>query len=410
MLLEIYNQFIYWPKRLISDGDRFSALANIGLSTLLGCTRAGAILQAQPPPCDNWVNFTSDTTPFTKMLFRTANLTQLGEFDEIIDVRTPAEFSEDHIPGAINCAVLSNEERITVGTLYKQVSPFEARKVGAALAAKNIAAHLQTRFHDHPKSWRPLIYCWRGGQRSGAMSIILAQVGWAAHKLEGGYKTYRRDVLDKLEALPQGFTFRVICGSTGSGKSRLLTALGNSRHQVLDLEMLAQHRGSVLGRLPGQTQPSQKWFDSALLLALQKFDPALPVFVEAESNKIGLISLPAALITAMHASECVLVETPLATRVAALLEDYRYYIENPEIFIEHLKPLHRFHSAKQLEHWSALIHAGDFQALVAELLTKHYDPSYFRATSKHYANLDQAQRILLEDLSGDALKKIAKNL
>jgi tRNA 2-selenouridine synthase len=344
------------------------------------------------------------------MLFRTANLSQLGEFDEIIDVRTPAEFAEDHIPGAINCAVLSNEERITVGTLYKQVSPFEARKIGAALVAKNIAAHLQTRFHDHPKSWRPLIYCWRGGQRSGAMCIILAQVGWAAHKLEGGYKTYRRDVLDKLEALPQSFTFRVICGSTGSGKSRLLTALGNSGHQVLDLEMLAQHRGSVLGRLPEQTQPAQKWFDSALLLALQKFDPALPVFVEAESNKIGLISLPAALITAMHASKCVLVETPLATRVAALLEDYRYYIENPEIFIEHLKPLHRFHGTKQLEHWSALIHAGDFQTLVAELLTKHYDPSYFRATSKHYENLDKAQLVLLEDLSKGALKKVALTL
>ncbi|MDH4235010.1 MAG: rhodanese-like domain-containing protein, partial [Gallionella sp.] len=135
------------------------------------------------------------------MFFRTANLSQLGEFDEIIDVRTPAEFAEDHIPGAINCPVLSDEERITIGTLYKQVSPFEARKAGAALVAINIAHHLQTRFLDRPKSWRPLIYCWRGGQRSGAMCIILAQVGWAAHKLEGGYKTYRSDVLDKLESL-----------------------------------------------------------------------------------------------------------------------------------------------------------------------------------------------------------------
>jgi tRNA 2-selenouridine synthase len=344
------------------------------------------------------------------MLFRTANLTQLGEFDEIIDVRTPAEFAEDHLPGAINCAVLSDEERITVGTLYKQVSPFEARKVGAALVAKNIAAHLQTRFHDHPKSWRPLIYCWRGGQRSGAMCIILAQVGWAAHKLEGGYKTYRRDVLDKLEALPQRFTFRVICGSTGSGKSRLLTALGDSGHQVLDLEMLAQHRGSVLGRLPGQTQPSQKCFDSALLLALQKFDPALPVFVEAESNKIGLITLPPALIEAMHSSACLVVETPLGTRVDGLLEEYRHYIENPESLITHLQSLHRFRGAKQLEHWGSLIHAGDFETLVAELLTLHYDPSYFRATSKHYANLDKAQLVLLEDLSKGALKKVALTL
>ena len=253
------------------------------------------------------------------MLFKTANLSQLGEFDEIIDVRTPAEFAEDHIPGAINCPVLSDEERITVGTLYKQVSPFEARKAGAALVAKNIAHHLQTRFHDRPKSWRPLIYCWRGGQRSGAMSIILSQVGWAAHKLEGGYKTYRRDVLEKLEALPQSFTFRVICGPTGSGKSRLLNALAESGQQVLDLEMLAKHRGSVLGKLPEQAQPSQKWFDSALLQAMQSLDPARPVFVEAESNKIGQITLPPALITAMHASVCLLLGCVGAARAAGNL-------------------------------------------------------------------------------------------
>ena len=297
------------------------------------------------------------------MLFKTANLSQLGEFDEIIDVRTPAEFAEDHIPGAINCPVLSDEERITVGTLYKQVSPFEARKAGAALVAKNIAHHLQTRFHDRPKSWRPLIYCWRGGQRSGAMSIILSQVGWAAHKLEGGYKTYRRDVLEKLEALPQSFTFRVICGPTGSGKSRLLNALAESGQQVLDLEMLAKHRGSVLGKLPEQAQPSQKWFDSALLQAMQSLDPARPVFVEAESNKIGQITLPPALITAMHASVCLVLETPQSIRVAGLLEDYLHYLENPEILIAHLQSLHRFHGTKQLEHWSSLIHAGDFATI-----------------------------------------------
>ncbi len=344
------------------------------------------------------------------MLFRTANLSQLGDFDEIIDVRTPAEFAEDHIPGAVNCPVLSNEERITVGTLYKQVSPFEARKVGAALISKSIAHHLETRFHDYPKSWRPLVYCWRGGQRSGAMSIILAQVGWAAHKLEGGYKAYRRDVLEKLETLPQGFTFRVICGPTGSGKSHLLNALEKSGHQVLDLEMLARHRGSVLGRLPEQAQPSQKWFDSALLQTLQRLDTSRPVFVEAESSKIGLITLPPALISAMHASPCLLVETPLATRIAGLLEDYRHYTENPEIFIEHLKPLYRFHGEKQLEHWSSLIRQGDFEAMVGELLTLHYDPSYFRATTRHYPNLDKAQRVPLIDLSGDALKEIVKGL
>jgi len=344
------------------------------------------------------------------MLFRTANLTQLGDFDEIIDVRTPAEFAEDHIPGAINCPVLSDQERITVGTLYKQVSPFEARKVGAALIAKNIAHHLETRFHAHPKSWRPLVYCWRGGQRSGAMSIILAQVGWAAHKLEGGYKTYRRDVLEKLEILPQRFAFRVVCGPTGSGKSHLLSALADTGHQALDLEMLAMHRGSVLGRLPEQPQPAQKWFDSALLQTLQQFDPDRPVYVEAESSKIGLISLPAGLTSAMHAGNCLLLETPLATRVAGLLADYRHYVDNPESLIDHLQSLLRFHGAKQLQHWSELIREGDFETMVAELLTLHYDPSYFRATARNYPNLDQAQRIPVTNMSPDALKEIARGL
>ena len=344
------------------------------------------------------------------MLFKTAKLAQLAEFDEVIDVRTPAEFAEDHIPGAINCPVFTNEERVTVGTLYKQVSPFEARKLGAALVAKNIARHLESCFNDKPKSWRPLIYCWRGGQRSGAMSIILAQVGWAAHKLDGGYKAYRRDVLDKLETLPQHFTYRVVCGPTGSGKSRLLQAMARQGLQVLDLEHLARHRGSVLGKLPGQPQPSQKSFDSTLLSTLQKLDPAHPVYLEAESNKIGLITLPPALISAMHSSACLLVETPLATRVAGLLEDYRHYVENPELLIAHLHNLHRFHGAVQLQRWTELIHAGDFSTMVGELLTLHYDPSYLRATSKHYPLLSTSRHIPLHSLSDKSLEEIAATL
>ena len=344
------------------------------------------------------------------MLFRTANLSQLAEFDEIIDVRTPAEFAEDHIPGAINCPVFSDEERVIVGTLYKQVSPFEARKVGAAMVAKNIALHLETHFAGHAKSWRPLIYCWRGGQRSGAMSIILAQVGWAAHKLDGGYKSYRRHVLDQLELLPQNFTWRVICGPTGSGKSRLLKAMQEKGLQVLDLEGLAQHRGSVLGRLPGLPQPSQKWFDTSLLIALQNFDPARPVYVEAESNKIGLITLPPALVTAMHAGDCLIMETPIATRVAGLLEDYQYYLDNPELLIDHLQGLYRFHGEKLLTRWTEQIRAGDFSAMVEELLILHYDQSYLRAASRNYASLHTAQRIQLASLTPEALKAVAADL
>jgi len=344
------------------------------------------------------------------MLFKTANVSQLAEFDEIIDVRTPLEFEEDHIPGAINCPVLSNEERITVGTLYKQVSPFEARKVGAALISRNIATHLETRFHDKPKSWKPLVYCWRGGQRSGAMSIIFAQVGWLTHKLEGGYKAYRRDVLEQFETLPQHFNYKVVCGPTGSGKSRLLAALHQTGHQVLDLEGLAQHRGSVLGRLPGQPQPAQKWFDSILLQRLQQLDPSKPVYVEAESKKIGSITLPVALFDAMHASPCLSVEVPMDVRVAGLLEDYRHYVDDAELFIDHLKPLYKFHGAEKMQQWGEMIRGGQLDAMLAELLTLHYDPTYLRASTGHYAQLDQAEKVALDDLSHAALCEVAKQL
>ena len=156
------------------------------------------------------------------------NAAQCFEFDALLDVRSPAEFAEDHIPGAINVPVLDNTQRAQVGTLYTQVSPFEARKVGATLIARNIAAHIEQHFMDKPKNWRPLVYCWRGGQHSGAMAHILSQVGWPVGQLEGGYKAYRQRVRSELQTLPASFRFRVICGPTGSGKSRLLQAAFHS--------------------------------------------------------------------------------------------------------------------------------------------------------------------------------------
>lgn len=242
------------------------------------------------------------------------------------------------------------------------------------------------------------------------MSIVLSQVGWAAHKLEGGYKTYRRDVLEKLEALPANLTLRVICGPTGSGKSRLLAVLAETGQQVLDLEKLARHRGSVLGKLPEQAQPSQKSFESALLQTLQTFDPARPVYAEAESKKIGSIILPAALVAAMHASPCLLLETPLTVRIAGLQEDYRHFIDSPETLLAQLQVLHPFHGSKRLEHWSKLAGAGDFATLVEELLTLHYDPSYFRATSRNYPQLTKARRFAPANLTDATLRQLATEI
>ena len=212
-------------------------------------------------------------------------LAHLDDYDSIIDVRSESEFALDHVPGAINCPVLNDVERVQVGTIYKQNSTFEAKKIGAALVAKNIALHLQQTLADKPRDWKPLIYCWRGGNRSGAMAHILAKIGWPAVQLDGGYREYRRSVLSLLDSAPETLSFRVICGTTGSGKSRLLTSLANEGAQVLDLEQLAAHRGSVLGGIPGEPQPSQKMFESRILQKLQSFNAVRPVYGESEKPK-----------------------------------------------------------------------------------------------------------------------------
>ena len=144
-------------------------------------------------------------------------LSELDRFDLVIDVRSPAEFTLDHIPGAVNYPVLDNDERAKIGTLYKQVSPFAAKKLGAALVSKNIATHLENHLLELPREWRPLIYCWRGGERSGAFTHILNRIGWKALQLEGGYQGFRRTVIDGLEEAAKQFSFLVVCGMTGSG-------------------------------------------------------------------------------------------------------------------------------------------------------------------------------------------------
>ena len=252
----------------------------------------------------------------------TANVTQLHDFEEVIDVRTPDEYAEDHIPGAINYPVLSNEERVIVGTMYKQVSSFEAKKLGAAFIAKRVAHYIENNFIDKPKNWKPLIYCWRGGKRSGSMTHIFRQIGWNAHILDGGYKSYRKDVVSQLNELPTQFQFQVITGMTGSGKSKVLEKLSAIGAQVLDLENLAQHKGSVLGNLPESPQPSQKSFETQILTQLKKLACEKIVFVEAESRKIGTLHVPDTLLDRMRNSPCLRIEATTDARVAFLIDEW----------------------------------------------------------------------------------------
>lgn len=337
-------------------------------------------------------------------------LSRLPEFDTIIDVRSPSEFAEDHIPGAINCPVLDDQERIRVGTMYKQVNAFEAKKVGAALVAKNIASHIEAYFLDKPREWKPLIYCWRGGNRSGSMAHILAKIGWPVVQLDGGYKNYRNHVNTSLPEIATKVKWQVVCGTTGSGKSRLLQTLAELGAQVLDLEQLAVHRGSVLGHLPSQPQPSQKMFESRIWQVLCNADFAQPIFVESESKKVGNLRVPDAIIETMRAAPCIALQLPAEQRVALLMEDYAHFVRDPDALNRQLDCLVSLHGKDKIHEWKQLANQGRMPELVAELLAQHYDPAYLRSIDKNFLQMPDAFQLMQAGISNEDFTFTAKQI
>ena len=337
-------------------------------------------------------------------------LAELGAFDEILDARSPAEFADDHLPGAISVPVLDDAERALVGTVYKQQSSFDAKRVGAPIAARNIAAHIDTRFAERPRNWRPLVYCWRGGGRSGAMVHLLRQVGWDARRLDGGYKAFRRQVVTDLETLPQRFRYHVICGATGSGKSRLLEALAEAGAQVLDLELLAQHRGSVLGDLPNEPQPTQKRFETELWEALSRFDAKRPVYVESESKKVGNLRVPDELLQRMRASPCLRLEAPEAVRVALLMEDYAHFVADPSALRAKLALLRDLHGVERIAQWEQHLARGAWHPLVSDLLENHYDPAYRKSLFRNYRGAESAKILEVREAGRPAFRALARAL
>ncbi|HMO08314.1 MAG TPA: tRNA 2-selenouridine(34) synthase MnmH [Paracoccaceae bacterium] len=299
-------------------------------------------------------------------------------FDDLIDVRAPAEFADDHVPGAVSLPVLSDAERARVGTIYKQVSPFDARKIGAALVARNTAAHLETALADRPGGWQPLVYCWRGGQRSGSFATILRAIGWRVETIEGGYKAWRRLVVQALETGDGPPRAVALDGDTGSGKTAILAALATRGVQVIDLEALAGHRGSVFGGDPG-AQPSQKTFEAALAVALARLDPARPVVIEAESPMIGRLRLPPAVLRLLARAPRVEIAAPRAARVAHVLATYPDMGADPAGLAGLIDRLRPWQPREVIEHWQAQAGAGDLAGLAAGLMERHYDPLYARS-------------------------------
>lgn len=298
-------------------------------------------------------------------------------FDAILDVRSPSEFAEDRLPGAVSMPVLSDAERARVGTIYVQESPFTARKIGAALVARNAARHIEERLMQHGGGWRPLVYCWRGGQRSGSFASILSQIGWRAEVLEGGYRTWRRHVVARLYDASLPVRVVRLDGFTGTAKTEVLRRVGVLGGQVLDLEGLARHRGSILGDVEGD-QPAQKGFESALVAALEGLDPARPLLVEAESARIGALRLPPALWVAMRDAPRIVLEAPVAARACFLASRYAGLAADPAGLARRLDGLRPLAGHETVDGWQALLAAGEVEALAAALIGSHYDPAYAR--------------------------------
>ena len=327
-------------------------------------------------------------------------------FDTIIDVRSPLEYEEDHIIGSINCPVLYDQERIIVGTIYKKESTFRAKIIGSSLTARNIAKHIEEKFINQKGSWQPLIYCWRGGQRSKAFSLILSEVGWRTFQLEGGYKKYRNEVISFLNKVGSKLKIILISGKTGSAKTKILQNIKLQGGQILDLENLANHKGSLLGKIPNLKQPSQKLFESKLYHQIKQLDLRRNVYIEAESSKIGNIHIPKTLWAKMIVSPRIEIKADIELRSSFLLNDYKYMCENPELIKPIIYGLKNRLSKKLINDWMDLITKKLWLDLTKSFLENHYDPSYSSNTIKNDRKV--IKKIQAKSFSKEEINKITK--
>jgi tRNA 2-selenouridine synthase len=328
------------------------------------------------------------------------------QYDLIIDARSPREYEEDHIPGAVNLPVVNNEEFAEVGILHR-TDPTAAYQLGARYSLNNIARHIEHHVSKYPGRCKVLVYCFRGGKRSKVWFDVLDTIGYRVEKLKGGWKAYRRWVNEQLASAPTGYRYIVLSGPTGSGKTRLLNALQEAGAQVLDLEGIAVHRGSMIGAVPGRPQPTQKMFDSMLLQRLSEFDPARPVWVEAESKKIGRVQLPDALLAGMHRGATIAVDAPMPQRVQLLREDYHHFELDPQSLLERLAHLRPLVGGEEFATWQTLGQERKVPELFERLMRYHYDPAYRRSILRNYPAIDASPKVMLDDLSHEGLLPVA---
>lgn len=349
-------------------------------------------------------------TPAQQEAFQTMLSNVLdGHYQLVIDARSEREYAEDHLPNAVNLPVVNDEEYAEVGTMHRE-STHRAYLIGVSYALKNISRAIDDLVSRHPRDSRMLVYCFRGGKRSKLWFDALTTIGYRVERLPGGWKAYRGWVRDELTRVPSNFTYHVLCGPTGCGKTRLLDALAAAGAQVLDLEALANHRGSLIGAIPGIEQPTQKWFDSLLLQKLRSFDPARPVWVESESKKIGAIQLPLALMEAIRSARVFNINAPMPERVLLWRQDYAHFEREPEALLDRLRHLRPLIGGEEFALWQDLVAQRRMPELFERLMAAHYDPAYARSIGKNFPQGRDAPTLALQRLDTKSLAAVADQL
>ena len=298
----------------------------------------------------------------------------LGRLDAglvCVDTRSPGEYEAGHIAGAVSLPLFSNEERARVGTTYKQVDPREALLEGLEIVGPKMR-QLVERADELTRGTREIgVYCWRGGSRSGSVSWLLGMAGYTVHRLEGGYKAYRQHARAFIDDLP--FEFKSVDGSTGSGKTILLHHLREAGAQVLDLEAVANHKGSAFGLTPGDEQPTSEHAENLIYAQLRGFDVSRPVWLENESRNIGRVFLPDGMVDAIANAHRVEIVVPVEDRVEHIVSQYGTY--KRAVLADTFHHLRKRLGGKATQDAIAAVDAGDLHTAARIALT-YYDKAY----------------------------------
>jgi tRNA 2-selenouridine synthase len=306
----------------------------------------------------------------------------------LIDVRSPAEFHEATIPGALNIPLFSNEERAEVGTIYKQHSPETAKSRGLDIVSpklpdliKGIQAHLQP-------NQEAVIFCWRGGMRSKSLVTVSDWMGIKTHQLQGGYRAYRHHINNELENIDWKAEFIVLHGNTGVGKTTLLEALESKGYPVINLEQMADHRGSIFGRIGLNGYHSQKMFDSLLLDKIKELKNQPLVFVEAESKRIGQIFLPHFVLEKKEQGIHIMVEASLSIQVERIIEEYHRSDVKGEQFLEAFSKISKRMPVETRDQIEQALLQSNLKVAVELLMTEYYNPRYTHARTQYAHKID----------------------